>query len=116
MRNSWFILLLIIVLQSCYYDKEEELYGPVLCDIIDVSYATDVEPIINSSCATSGCHVAGGSGPGNFTNFNELEAKVANGSFENRVINQRTMPPGTQLQDCELQILQVWIDNGALNN
>lgn len=116
MKKLIFLIIILFTLQSCYNDNEEDLYGPVLCDTADITYSEDVAPIINSSCATSGCHVAGGTGPGNFTVFSELLAKVNNGSFENRVLVQKTMPPGTALINCELDILQTWIDNGAPNN
>lgn len=76
----------------------------------------NVLPIINASCATTGCHVSGGNAPGDFTVFNELKSKVDNGSFEDRVLIQKNMPPNAQLSDCDLEILQAWLDSGALNN
>ena len=45
----------LLLLQSCYYDSVEELYpNPVECDTTNVSYATDVWPIIESNCVV--CH------------------------------------------------------------
>ena len=116
MKKSFLFLLSILFLNSCYNDNEEELYGPVSCDVTDITYSTDVLPIINASCATTACHASGGTAPGNFNNFNELKAKVDNGTFENRVLIQKNMPPNAQLSDCDLDILQAWLDNGALNN
>lgn len=116
MKKSMVFLLFILTLNSCYNDNEEEIYGPVTCDVSSLTYSTDVLPIINASCATTGCHVSGGNAPGNFANFNELKAKVTNGSFENRVLIQQNMPPNAELSECDLQILQAWLDNGALNN
>lgn len=116
MKKLVFLTPLIFILQSCYFDNEEDIYGPVSCDVSAVTFSNQVAPIINSSCATTGCHVSGGSGPGNFTVFSELIAKVNNGSFENRVLIQKTMPPNSPLPDCDLQILQAWIDNGAPND
>jgi hypothetical protein len=116
MKKILLLFILTILLQSCYNDSEEAIYGVVDCDVTNVTYSTDVAPIINSSCATTGCHVSGGSGPGNFNDFNELSAKIADGSFQNRVLVQMTMPPSVPLQDCELDLIQAWIDNGALND
>lgn len=116
MKKFISILIIATTLQSCYNDSEEYLYGPVTCDTTEISFSTDVTPIINSSCATTNCHVSGGSGPGDFTQFGDLKAKVDDSSFVNRVIEQRTMPPGTPLTDCEIQILQAWLDAGATNN
>lgn len=116
MKKIFFLILISVSLQSCYNDSEEAIYGDVTCDVTDVTYTDDVAPIINSSCATTGCHVAGGSGPGNFNDFSDLAGKVSNGSFENRVLVQQTMPPDAPLQACELEILQAWLDSGANNN
>lgn len=116
MKKTLVFLISIITFHSCYNDKVEDLYGPVTCDLSDITYTNDVAIIINSSCATTGCHVSGGTGTGNFTNFSELKSKVDNGTFATRVLNDKTMPPSTPLTECELLILQNWIDNGALEN
>lgn len=116
MKKKIVFILFILTLISCYNDNEEDLYGPVSCDVSAITYANDVLPIINASCATTGCHVSGGSGPGDFTNYNDLKLKVDNGTFETRVLVDKNMPPNTPLSNCDLQILQAWIDNGALNN
>ncbi len=111
-----FKILVLTLVSSCYNDNEEDLYGPINCDVSEVTYSVNVQPIINSSCATTGCHTSGGTAPGNFNNYNELKSKVDNGTFENRVLIQKTMPPNSPLSDCELETLQAWIDGGALNN
>ena len=116
MKKKIKLILFTLALYSCYNDNEEELYGPVSCDVSNVTYSNEVIAIINSSCATTGCHVSGGTGPGNFTSYNDLKATVDNGTFENRVLIQKTMPPSTPLSDCDLQILQTWLDEGALQN
>lgn len=114
MKKAFVLILFISTIYSCYNDNEEELYGPVSCDVSAITYTADVSPIINAYCVA--CHTSGGTAPGDFTNFNELKAKVDNGTFENRVLIQKNMPPNGQLTDCELEILQTWLDNGALNN
>ena len=116
MKKTTIFILFILALYSCYNDNEEELYGPVSCDVSNVTYSNQVIAIINSSCATTGCHVTGGTGPGNFMSYNDLKATIDNGTFENRVLIQKTMPPSTPLSDCDLQILQTWLDEGALQN
>lgn len=116
MKKTTIFILFTLVLYSCFNDNEEELYGPVSCDVSNVTYSNDVSAIINNSCATTGCHVSGGTGPGNFTEYNQLKITVDNGTFENRVLIQKTMPPSTPLSDCELQLLQAWLDDGALQN
>lgn len=109
----------MLMLSSCYYDNEEELYEYYNqqnnCDTTAVSFATDIMPMIQGNCV-SGCHVAGGTGVGIFENYAEVKAKVDNGSMNNRVVVIRDMPPSSALTPCQIQQMQAWILNGAPNN
>lgn len=101
---------------GCYTDKEDLLYGDDQCDTAMVSYAMDIAPIMQNSCATVGCHVQGGLGNGLLENYTQVKAKVDDGSFRQRVLVQRDMPPAVPLTDCQLAHIQQWIDDGAPNN
>jgi hypothetical protein len=62
------VILSSLFLAGCYYDVASELYPDENCNTpAVVDYATQVKALIDSRCATSGCHVAGGSGPGDFS-------------------------------------------------
>ncbi len=104
--------------QGCYYDNEEELYQYVngQCDTTAVSYADDIVPLLQAQCNTSGCHIAGGTGDGLFENHPAVLAKVNNGSMQDRVIDQRNMPPNGTLSDCQVATFQAWLDAGAPDN
>ncbi|NNC94999.1 MAG: hypothetical protein HKN92_05505 [Chitinophagales bacterium] len=110
--------LLGITSQGCYYDNVEDLFPGGVCDTTAVSFSADVQPIIDLKCATPGCHVAGGSPGIIMTNYAGIKAKVDDGSFENRALVQKNMPPsGSQdLTNCELDILTAWINAGAPDN
>lgn len=112
--------LMLFAMSSCYYDNEEELYAEYYasqtCDTVSVSYDATIRPIIESTCNTSGCHVAGGTGNGIFTNYAGLKAKVDNGSLIDRVVDQRNMPPTTSLNDCQIKLISAWVSQGALEN
>ncbi len=110
------VILSLLFLASCYNDNEEELYGLIDCNPLDVSYSKDIEPLINSSCAISGCHVQGGSGTGIFANYENVKAKVDDGSFRQRVIVQKDMPPSSPLSDCQIKYIESWLNAGAPNN
>lgn len=120
--KHWFPFALLVALvavyaSGCYYDNELELYGNVApeCDSIG-TFADNVKPILDGNCSISGCHVAGGSGPGLFENYDQVKSFVDNGRLEERVLVQRNMPPSGALTDCQLQLIQTWIDDGAPNN
>ena len=114
------MLLATVTVTGCYYDNEEELYqfyydaNP--CDTTVTTFADVVFPIIQANCATTGCHVAGGTGPGLFENYDQVNAYVDNGKLENRVLIQKDMPPSGPLTDCQMALIQRWLNNGAQNN
>lgn len=108
-------LCVALIVSSCYKDNEEYLYGAVNCDTTAVSFSTDIFPIIQSSCSTVGCHVAGGSGSGTFENYDQVKAKVDDGKFKNRVIVLKDMPP-SPLTDCQILHITKWLNDGAPNN
>lgn len=106
----------VLALSGCYYDNEEELY-PGVCVVGDATVAgywtSTVNPIIQSRCAIPGCHVAGGTGPGDFTQYVNVKAKVDDGTFQQLVLQLKSMPPTGPLPACDLQKLQAWVDAGA---
>lgn len=118
MNRNWLVLGImgIFLLSACYKDKEDLLYGSDQCDANAVSFSTDIMPILRNSCATVGCHVQGGSGNGLFENYNQVKAKIDNGSFRQRLIVQKDMPPSVPLTDCQIKHIEQWIMDGALNN
>ena len=79
------------------------------------SFATDVSPIIQSSCAlSSGCHAIGSSnGPGALTNYSQ----VFNGRSAIRTaVANGTMPQNGSLTSAQKNAILCWIDSGAANN
>ena len=79
----------------------------------------DISAIIESNCATPGCHVAGGTGTGNFTVFSELSEQVSNGRLLPSIRREASsipMPPGGTLRACEIRQLELWVAAGAQNN
>ena len=116
------ILLLVIGLQSCYYDNPPELL-PFDCE--DVSFITHVQPILTNSCATTGCH--------NGTTVPDLRGENAWNKLREGYINlvnpeesilfrtvdfqENPMPPGgPKLSQTNIDIIQCWIEAGARNN
>lgn len=111
-----FFATVVLAASGCFYDIEAELY-PAGCIVPEtVVYAIDIEPIIAQKCAIGICHVTSGVAPGSFETYEGLLNKVDNGTFEERIFVRQDMPPSGSLSSCEVQILQKWIDQGALNN
>lgn len=109
-------LLTLLFLFGCYYDNEEELYGGTSCNVVSVSFSEDIMPLIQTECATSGCHVQGGTGNGIFDNYQNVKDKVENGSLKDRVLVRRDMPPNEPLSNCQIEYIEEWINQGAPDN
>ncbi|MBL7740171.1 MAG: hypothetical protein JNK14_13225 [Chitinophagaceae bacterium] len=78
------------------------------------SFATDVNPIIQTYCNKAGCHAPGSvNGPGSLTNYAEV--------FGARTVIRPAIASGLMPQDATLTLAQrniilCWIDSGAPNN
>ncbi|RYE23870.1 MAG: hypothetical protein EOP51_09185 [Sphingobacteriales bacterium] len=126
------ILLAVVALAGCYNDKYNELYptgtdttgngggggGGTTCDTSNVTFAQTIKPIIDSKCATSGCHDAATLAGGyNFTVYGGVRAA------RNRMVGAITwasgysqMPKGmNKLDDCSIAKITKWINDGAQN-
>ena len=103
---------------SCYYDNEEDLYelwnAQNNCDTIDVSFSEDIQPIMASHCATPGCHVPGGSGPGIFQTYEQISSVA--GGIRFRAVEVGDMPPSGPLSPCNQNLILAWIRAGAPDN
>jgi uncharacterized membrane protein len=112
------IAILIISMTGCYYDKEDLLYGTsaiVDCNTISAKFATDVNPIIQSKCATSGCHDAAGAAGGSILEtYAQISSQAAR--VKQRCVIDKTMPTSGPLLPTEVAIIKCWVDGGALNN
>ncbi|MBK6774974.1 MAG: hypothetical protein IPG74_03685 [Flavobacteriales bacterium] len=116
MRKSAIAFMAMLLLAGCYYDKAEVLYPGSFCDTANVTYSGTAKSILETNCAISGCHVSGGTGPGNFTSYADVKQRVDNGTFRILVLENRTMPPSFSLSSCELEQLSIWLDAGAPEN
>lgn len=112
------------VLTGCYKDvtlpKVEEVVTT------PVSYSSDLQPIWNAKCATSGCHNAGGKAP-NLTAGNSYNALKAGGYINTANPSQSelylwmTGKRGTPMPlsgpvPADNALVLAWIQQGALNN
>lgn len=115
MRYVAFLFAFGLILSSCTSDKITPT--PSACPDI-VSFSTQIQPMINANCATSGCHNVSGPGIPALTNYSEVEA---NAESILTVIRQENtpspMPQGApKLADSLIQQVACWISQGKLNN
>lgn len=127
MKRILIILAVILTasfLGSCYYDKADLLYpdGKIPCDTTVVAkFSSDVLPVMNVSCNTSGCHNTTAASSGVILDtYAGVKAQVANGRLMGS-INQTSgfsaMPKGAgKLINCSIIKIQQWINSGTPNN
>lgn len=84
------------------------------CSSVSAKFMTDVRPVIQNNCVSSGCHGAGSTnGPGPLLTFEQVKNAAA--SIKSAVVSRR-MPLGRTLTSEQIQSISCWVDNGALNN
>jgi hypothetical protein len=85
------------------------------CSGLSFKFSTDVQPIINASCATnSGCHAAGSSNSGGpLTDYNLIFAKRSNIKFQ---LENGLMPKTGSITADQKNKIICWINSGAPNN
>ncbi len=112
-------LSLFALPSGCYYDNEEDLYGPPLtnCDTVGMRFNTEIREIMAQNC--DGCHLTSSSTPSGFPfeTHAEVESVAKNGKLLNRINSQSLpMPPTGLLSACNRAKIEAWVKAGALNN
>jgi hypothetical protein len=110
-----------LVTASCYFDNKEDLYQnfPDNCNTNAVSYATVVRPIVDQSCAYIGCHAGASPAAGlKLETYAELKVIADNGKLVGRITGTTgtVMPPTGPLNDCSIQQITAWVNQGAPEN
>lgn len=110
--------MMVINFTGCYYDKAELLYGgsaTINCSTISAKFSTDVNPIIQTKCATAGCHNAASAQGGTvLVTYAQVAAKSA--LIKQRCVIEKNMPPTGALPPAEIAVIKCWIDSGSPNN
>ncbi len=115
----------ILGLSSCYVDKEETLYPKTKsnCDTANVTYNGSVKPLISQYCLA--CHNTSNNaslgGNLNLDGYINLSNAIKNERPILKSIQHAAdvsaMPKNSpKLSDCNIAIIQKWINAGMLNN
>jgi len=114
------VLIVAIALFACSKSTDMTLNknnngGSVNCTGAAKLFSTDVNPIIQSTCATgSSCHGTGSiNGPGELRTYSEIAN--AHAAIRSAILSG-LMPKTGSLTNAQKNTIICWIDNGALNN
>jgi hypothetical protein len=100
---------------SCSKDKAADP-DPCAYDASQLKYTGFIKSIIDTKCASDGaCHGTpqGTDAGGEYITYDQIKAKVDNGTFHNRVLDLKDMPQGSSLSDCDYKKLKDWVNAGA---
>jgi len=113
----------VITISGCYYDVEEDLYpdngGGTGCDTSAVTYALKVKPIIDQNCMN--CH-SQASQQGNVVleTHPDIVTYANSGQLLGAIKHQPGFSPmpqgGAKLNDCNILIIEKWVQSGSPNN
>ena len=122
-RKLWklfsYSFLIVLIGGACSNDNEEELYPSDECQTENVTYSVEVLDIIEENCYK--CHDAA-SNFGNVTleGYENLKKYVDSGQLLGTIQHKSGFSPmpknEPQLEDCDIDKIAVWIDEGALEN
>lgn len=104
----------VVVLFSC---GKEEGDGDSECTTEALTYTNSAKSIIDTNCATSGCHNEGTTSTFQMHNFETVSAVVSFGNVLKSINHEpgvSQMPKGgTKLDDCTISKITAWINDGA---
>lgn len=103
----------IMVFLSC----KKDVTPPATCTD-QISFATDVLPVIQTNCSTSGCHDASNAGGYNLSSYVGI-SNSADAVYHamNHDSGFQPMPAGaSKLADSTIQNFFCWIQQGKLDN
>jgi hypothetical protein len=110
---SRLLFFIFLICCSCeYHDLNDFVEAvPVACDH-ETSWQNDILPIIENSCAISGCH--DGISRRDWTQYDEVKKYAAQAKLRTQ---NRSMPfEGPPLTHEQINVIACWVDAGAPNN
>jgi len=116
------LLFVVLIINSCYYDKQEELYQYSklnTCDTMAFSFNVKVKPIFQNYCM--GCHNAVTARGGVILeNYDGVKNVAQNGRLFGAISRNAGFVPmpkdAPKLSECNITLIRKWIENGMLNN
>jgi hypothetical protein len=121
---------IVLVVLGCSKSNEDDLDNnpggnnppPTTCVTTNMSYATNIAPIIQANCF--GCHsntsFPTSGAPFSLEGHANLVKKVNDGRLMGAINHEagfKPMPQGSsKLAACDINKIKAWIDAGALNN
>ena len=112
---------IIVLIISCSKSSEDQLTtpAPTACDTVNMTYSTDVLPILQANCYS--CHGNGNAEGGEqLDSYEAVKDAAEDGDLLGVITHAAGYPPmpdgGGKLSDCDINKIRDWINRGATNN
>jgi hypothetical protein len=115
--NKHLFALFFIIFVSCSSDNEEEFYNQIGCDVENVSFSSTIDPIIDQNCKS--CHFNGNRTGVTLVTYENIKISAESGELLGSIKHlpgYDPMPQGGKLDDCTIEKIETWINNGTPNN
>ena len=108
------LIIMAFVIHGCRNDKKQDP-PPESCNTPDtVTFIGDIQAITATRCAISGCHTGINPTAGmRLDSYSQVRSIATSGDLAYRVLVRQDMPPTGPLSDCEQDLIQAWINQGA---
>ena len=103
---------MVMAISGCSYKKDIPATDD--CAGVVISYAGQVKPIFENTCAVTGCHNATSTNKGGpFTTYALIKNKAL--TIKQQVVNG-IMPKGSSLTAAQIKAIRCWVDSDAPDN
>jgi hypothetical protein len=113
------ITLAALSMTACVYDSREENNVLEPCDTTSVTFMLTIKPILKNNCIV--CH--SGESPANgldYTKYPDIVTVASDGRLVGAINHRAGFEPmprfAPKLPSCEIQKIEKWVRQGALNN
>lgn len=122
MKRMTVVVIAMIMVAGCYHDNKEEIYQNFIPCTVDttvaVTYSADIGPLLTANCAIDGCHNSSSrQSELDLSTYADAKVIADDGRLENRINGiGPIMPPSGSLRLCDIEKIEIWINEGAPNN
>ena len=122
MKKKYFLIIIPIIILSCYYDNEEALYPDPggECDTTAVSYSADIVPMLSTYCYACHDNLNAPSFGNNIKMEEYADVKNQSESILGAIKHDPQYSPmpkgGSKLSDCLIMKFEAWVNQGGVDN
>ena len=113
-------IALMVLPAGCYWDNEEDLYGPdptANCDTTSLRFSVEIKQIMADHC--NSCHLTTAASYSGipYETYDQFKTVALNGKLLDRINNQAAPMPQTGLMSlCNRLKIEAWVKAGAPDN